>query len=151
VTVRPATAVALTVLLLAGCGGSTDPRAITSDTMAAPFCGLEPPADLGGIGRVPAELVVGGARLVAYEDTSHGFRASLFLDATVSEVLAEYQQIAADQGWTVGAVDDEGFEAELYATTPGGALSVTIRRSGGCEHAITVGLEQVAGTGSAPS
>lgn len=136
-----ATLLVLLAVVVSGCGDDAE----GGDVADAPLCGREPPPTVAAGDQLPPPLLLDDARLTDYEDTAGGFRASLLLDGSVGEVLTAYRLVAQDQGYRVGTVDDEGFEAELYATTPDGALSVVIRRSGGCARAITVGLELTRG------
>jgi hypothetical protein len=122
------------VLLVAGSlGGCGDPEDSTLGDSCPALTGEAPPPALTRV------LDLTGLLLVEEQSSDQSsLQVAGVAERVLPEVLEEIRTALLDQGWTILNLDDEGFEAELFAVGPGGEIGGIRLRDSECEGQTTV-------------
>jgi hypothetical protein len=123
-------AVLLAVGSLVGCGAPEVPT--PADTCAA-LTGEAPPRALTKV------LDLTGLFLVEEQSSDlSSLQVAGAAEGTLTDSLEAIRQALLDQGWTILNLDDEGFEAEIFAVGPDGEIGGIRLRDTECEGQTTV-------------
>lgn len=148
-TGRALLASALTVVaaVAAGCGGGEErgapdagpvvsPAAVDDARAAADAlaerCGLVRPVAGTPMDIVPREIVPPGAYVARGRRSGSSARATILLPLGLVPALEDLRRRARSAGYKVVFAENEGFEAEVYLSGPGGLVKFRLFRSATC-------------------